>query len=59
MQTNLPSAEESLERADGVVQTETVLTEWKKKKSPKKMDSISDDGEIEQNQKTPPQLLNQ
>ena len=43
----MPSSEGSVERADGVVQTEPVLTEREKEvEEPEKMDSISDDSEI-------------
>ena len=65
MQRNMPSSEDSVERTDGVVQTEPVLTEREKQvDEPEKMDSISDDSEIDpvvtkKNQKVPPQILNQ
>ena len=48
MQTNMLSSEDSVERADGVVQTEPVLTEREKQvDEPEQMDSISDDSEID------------
>ena len=48
MQRNMPSSEDSVERTDGVVQTEPVLTEREKQvDEPEKMDSISDDSEID------------
>ena len=48
MQRNMPSSEEKAERTDGVVQTEPVLTEQEKQvDEPEKMDSISDDSEID------------
>ena len=46
MQRNMPSSDSSVERADGVAQTEPVLTEREKEEEPEKMDSISDDSEI-------------
>ena len=63
MQRNMPSSEGSVERADGVVQTEPVLTEREKEEEPEKMDLISDESEIApvvtKNRKVPPQPLNQ
>ena len=64
MQRNMPSSEGSVERADGVVQTEPVLTEREKEvEEPEKMDLISDESEIDpvvtKNRKVPPQPLNQ
>ena len=48
MQRNMPSSEGSVEKADGVVQTEPVLTEREKDvEEPEKMDSISYDSEID------------
>ena len=48
IQRNMPSSEDSLETTDEVVQTEPVLTEREKQvDEPKKMDSISDDSEID------------
>ena len=48
MQRNKPSSEDSVERTDGVVQTEPVLTEREKQvDEPEKMDSVSDDSEID------------
>ena len=64
MQRNMPSSEDSVERTDGVVQTEPMFTEREKQvDEPEKMDSISDDSEIDpvvtKNQKVPTQILNQ
>ena len=64
MQRNMPSSDGSVERADGVAQTEPVLTEREKEvEEPEKMDSISDDSEVDpivtKNRKVPPHLLNQ
>ena len=65
MQRNMPSSQDSVERTDGVVQTEPVLTEREQQvDEPEKMDSISDDSEIDpvvtkKIQKVPPQVLNQ
>ena len=48
MQRNMPNSDGSVERADGVVQKEPVLTEQGKEvEEPEKMDSISDDSEID------------
>ena len=48
MQRNMPSYDGSVERADGVAQTEPVLTEREKEvEEPEKMDSMSDDSEID------------
>ena len=44
----MPSSEGSVEKADGVVQTESVLTEREKEvEEPEKMDSIRHDSEID------------
>ena len=64
MQTNMPNSEGSVERADGVFQTEPVLTEREKEvEEPEKMESICNDSEIDpvvtKNRKVPPQLFNQ
>ena len=48
MHRYMPSFEGNVKRADGVVQTEPVLTEREKEiEEPEKMDSISDDSEID------------
>ena len=48
MQRNMPSSDGSVEKADGVVQTEPVLTQREKEvEEPEQMDSISDDSEID------------
>ena len=48
MQRNTPSSNGSVERKDGVVQTEPVLTEREKEvEEPEKMDSLSDESKID------------
>ena len=43
----MPSSKGSVQRADGVAQTEPMLTERKKSRRAQKKDSISDDSEID------------
>ena len=47
MQRNRPSSQDNLPRADGIFQTEPVLTEREKEVEEPKKDSISDDREID------------
>ena len=47
MHRNVPSSNGSVERADGVIQTESVLIEREKEVEEPKVDSISDESEID------------